>query len=79
MHARLLIVLIFAPSVRTRGGKGCGTCTSAVPDTPNIVTRDDLCEPAGLDVPDFDEAGVKEEDVGWVVRGAFGGAFPLDS
>jgi hypothetical protein len=79
MHAGLLIVLIFAPSVCTRGGKGSGTCAPAVPDTPDVVTRDDLREPAGFDVPDFDEARVEEEDVRWMVRGTFGGALPFDS
>jgi hypothetical protein len=50
----------------------------AIPETVDIVARYDLGQAAGLDVSDFNEAGVEEEDVG-SVKGDFDGcAFPLD-
>jgi hypothetical protein len=74
MDAYLLIVLILAP----RGGEWNGTSTPTIPDTLYVVSRDNLRESASLDVSNFDEARVEEDDIRRVVRCVFGGTFPFD-
>jgi hypothetical protein len=42
------------------------------------VSWDDLGQATSLDVTNFDEAGIKEKDIGWVEGNAFSGTFPFD-
>ena len=51
---------------------------SAVPGAPNVVPRNDLDEAAGLDVANFNESTVKEEDIWWVPGNSLCSPFPLD-
>ena len=50
----------------------------AIPCTSHIISRNDLDEPAGLDVSDLDESTVEKEDVGRVPGNPLCCAFPLD-
>ena len=68
-----------APSVWAGGLWGIDGCASAVPDAAHVVTRYDLGQATGLDVTDFDEAGVEEKDVWWVPCNVFCSALPLDA
>jgi hypothetical protein len=49
-----------------------------IPSASNMLSRDDLCEPPGLGVPDLDEARVEEQHVRRVVRRALRRALPFD-
>jgi hypothetical protein len=51
---------------------------AAVPDTSNVVSRNNLCQPPRVDVPNFDEARVEEKDVRRVARNALGRTFPFN-
>jgi len=53
-------------------------CASAIPDTLYVISGDDLDEVAGLYVTDFNESGVKEEDVWWMTCDPLCFAFPFD-
>ena len=50
---------------------------SSVPNTPDVGTRNDLYESPRFNVSDFNEARIKEEDVGSVECNTFCSAFPL--
>lgn len=39
---------------------------TAIPCAADIVSGDDLCEAAGLDVSDFYECGAEEDDIWWM-------------
>ena len=67
-----------APSVRSWRLWRVDCSASTVPNTPHIVTRDDLGESSRFDVTDFDETDVEEEDVWWVPGNVFRRALPLN-
>lgn len=50
---------------------------ATIPYAVDVVPRDDLREPACLQMSDFDETRVEEKDVGIVKRDAVGCSFPL--
>lgn len=79
MHTRFLVDAVRAPSVvrAGRASAAAGLCTASIPDATDIIPRDDLREPAGLNVPDLDKSRVEEEDIGLVPGDAFSGTFPL--
>jgi hypothetical protein len=52
--------------------------TAAVPDASDIVSRDDLRQPPRVNVPDFDEARVEEEDIGRMACDTLGRTFPFN-
>ena len=51
---------------------------SAVPDASHVVPGDDLDKTAGLNVADFDESTVEEQDVGRMPGNPLRCAFPFD-
>ena len=65
-------------TVNTRRGRDVRTHAPTVPDTADVVAGNDLCEAAGLDVPDLDEAAVEEKDIGRMESHAFCGSFPFN-
>ena len=59
-------------------GGCCAGCATAIPDAPNLISRNDLGKETGRDVSHFDKARVKEEDVRPVHGHTLGGALPFD-
>jgi hypothetical protein len=52
--------------------------TPTVPNTTNISSRNDLREPASLDMPDFDESCVEQQHIRCMHRHAICLPFPLN-
>ena len=78
MYSRLLRDRLLAVAIWNRR---CGRNTSdtaAVPDTADVVARNNLCKTTCFDVSDLDEAAVEQEDVGRMPCDMLCCAFPLD-
>ena len=78
MDARLLRHTL-APAVGPGRNRRARRRAPAVPYAAHLVTGDDLCESARLDVANLDEARVEEQDVWRVPGNMFSSAFPLNS
>ena len=77
VNARLLAHPL-VPAIGARCCRRIRRCLSAIPDTTHLVAWNDLREPSSFDMPNLDEARVKEKHVRRVPRDMLCRALPLN-
>ena len=68
----------FRPPVRTWRADRWHVRPPTIPDAADVVTRDDLRETTCLDVTNFNEPAVEQQDVGGMPCNPFSSSFPFN-